>query len=282
MDEQERREAFRRLVGTSLKSRGSGFPSLTELNDAIDKAIQAAPIFDIPVDIAWVAEQRDELRQTYIVTFDLGEVLTDDQCKPWLEAARASITPYYWDRYRKYLIDEKDWNPGVVDIMDKETERVLDLSGDPAAEGAWDRRGLVMGHVQSGKTANYIGLITKAADAGYKTIIVIAGIQNLLRNQTQGRIDEGFIGYDSVRFAEVDRAEEALIGAGRLDHERRPMTLTNRFKDFSKNAMLGTPLENQSEPVVFVVKKNSRVLKTLLSWLRHNGLTAGEEPDALD
>ena len=57
---------------------------------------------------------------------------------------------------------------------------------------------MVMGHVQSGKTANYTGLVCKAADAGYKVIVIIAGIHNNLRNQTQRRIDEGFIGLDST------------------------------------------------------------------------------------
>ncbi len=47
-----------------------------------------------------------------------------------------------------------------------------------------------MGHVQSGKTANYIGVATKAADAGYRVIVIIAGVQNKLRDQTQRRVDE--------------------------------------------------------------------------------------------
>ena len=68
---------------------------------------------------------------------------------------------------------------------------------DPKRDGSWDRRGLVVGEVQSGKTANYTGLICKAADAGYKLIIVLAGMFNDLRAQTQQRLDEGFIGYDS-------------------------------------------------------------------------------------
>ena len=55
-----------------------------------------------------------------------------------------------------------------------------------------NRRGLVMGHVQSGKTANYCGLVCKAADAGYKVIIVLSGVHNSLRSQTQIRVEEGF------------------------------------------------------------------------------------------
>ncbi len=51
--------------------------------------------------------------------------------------------------------------------------------------------------MQSGKTANYIGLICKAADAGYKLIVILAGIDNGLRSQTQLRVDEGFLGFDT-------------------------------------------------------------------------------------
>lgn len=61
------------------------------------------------------------------------------------------------------------------------------------------RNSTVKVNVQSGKTANYTGVICKAADAGYRLIIVIADMHNNLRNQTQMRIDEGFVGRDSAR-----------------------------------------------------------------------------------
>ena len=101
---------------------------------------------------------------------------------------------------------------------------------DPADSSEKDRRGLVIGHVQSGKTANYIGLVTKAADAGYKFIIVIAGIHNNLRKQTQQRIDEGFVGRDST----PDTGRK-FIGVGLLNKNRKfPVSLTNTSQDFTK------------------------------------------------
>ena len=60
----------------------------------------------------------------------------------------------------------------VVDGLDESTSDILGLLEDPLRADPWDRRGLVVGHVQSGKTSNYTGLINKAADAGYKIIIV--------------------------------------------------------------------------------------------------------------
>ena len=75
---------------------------------------------------------------------------------------------------------------------------------------------MVVGHVQSGKTANYTGLICKAADAGYRLVIVIAGIHNNLRNQTQERIDEGFAGIDTEVSKAKNSASKHVIGVGKF------------------------------------------------------------------
>ncbi len=93
----------------------------------------------------------------------------------WLDSARKRDWRY-WARYAGYL--ERKLAPDVVDALDKSTDGILGLLEDPKREGAWDRRGLVVGHVQSGKTGNYSGLVCKAADAGYKIIIVLAGMHN--------------------------------------------------------------------------------------------------------
>src|SRR5690606_24099363 len=79
---------------------------------------------------------------------------------------------------------------------------------------------------QSGKTANYTGLICKAADAGYKIIIVLAGLHNNLRTQTQIRLDEGFLGFATI----ADAEELPAVGVGLIDAdiEIRPNAATNR------------------------------------------------------
>src|SRR3546814_12057937 len=83
----------------------------------------------------------------------------------------------------------------VIIAMDEVTDRVLDRMGNPGENAAWERKGMVVGHVQSGKTANYTGLICKAADAGSRLIVVIAGIHNNLRNQ---RTEERRVGKKGV------------------------------------------------------------------------------------
>lgn len=211
------------------------------------------------------------------VTMTVGAVLTEKGYEPWLEAARPKITPYYWDRYKKLLM-QKRYSGQVVAAMDEVTDRILGLLENPAKDGPWDRRGMVVGHVQSGKTANYTGLLCKAADAGYKIIIVIAGIHNNLRNQTQMRIDEGFVGRDSAKRAS---GRDNHIGVGLFDRTHQPWTFTTSNRDFNKLGANqgGGKLSDLSVPAVFVIKKNGNTLKNLLEWLREYN-ARGETVDA--
>ena len=210
------------------------------------------------------------------ITQHLGSILIERDHRPWLDAARARIEPYYWNRYRQHLIQE-GFPTAAITTLDDVTDRVLGLMQDPLRDGPWDRRGMVVGHVQSGKTANYAGLICKAADAGYKLIVVIAGVHNNLRSQTQRRIDEGFVGRDSARL--LSRQNDMFVGVGRFDHTRRPVTFTNTTRDFNKTTAtsVGIRLQDLTEPAVFVIKKNSSTLKNLLEWVREHSARGGGE-----
>ena len=214
------------------------------------------------------------LETRHDVTMTMGSVLTASDYKPWLESTAASLDFHYWNRYRK-LLEEKRLSSQVLSTLNADTDRTLGLLEDPQKEGPWSRRGMVVGHVQSGKTANYTGLICKAADAGYRLIIVIAGVHNKLRNQTQKRIDEGFVGRDSARL--LSRREDRFVGVGRFDARRRPVTFTNSVRDFNKSMAtgVGIPLHNLNEPAVFVIKKNSNTLKNLLEWLQEHNASRG-------
>ena len=216
------------------------------------------------------------LEERVSITQHLGSVLIERDHRPWLDSARARIDPYYWSRYRQHLIQE-GFPSASITTLDEVTDRVLGLMQDPLRGGSWDRRGMVVGHVQSGKTANYTGIICKAADAGYKLIVVIAGVHNNLRSQTQRRIDEGFVGRDSARL--LSRQDDMFVGVGRFDHTRRPVTFTNTIRDFNKATAtgVGIPLQNLTEPAVFVIKKNSNTLKNLLEWLREHSARGGGE-----
>ncbi len=202
-----------------------------------------------------------------------GAALQDTGFEPWLEDARAGLDPYYWDRYHKLLVS-KDFSAHVLATLDDVTDRILGFLENPTRPGEWDRRGMVVGHVQSGKTANYTGLVCKAADAGYKVIVIIAGIHNNLRNQTQRRIDEGFVGFDSTsNLLRKTLPSQSVVGVGRFDFRRRPAAFTTSQRDFSKTIAdsVGVPLQNLVEPAVFVIKKNTSTLRNLIEWLTaHN------------
>ena len=147
----------------------------------------------------------------------------------WLTAARKRDWPY-WRRYADYL--ESKLSEKVVDGLDEATNDILALLEDPQRSDPWDRRGLVVGHVQSGKTSNYSGLICKAADAGYKIIIVLAGMHNNLRSQTQIRLEESFLGYETTS----DRNIGMPIGVAEFGEDLKPNSATTRANngDFNK------------------------------------------------
>lgn len=222
-----------------------------------------------------------ELEERVGISMGLGAIVEDQELKPWLHDARAKglIEPYYWKRYEQ-LLRSKRMPRDVIIAMDEVTDRVLDRMGNPGENSAWERKGMVVGHVQSGKTANYSGLICKAADAGYRLIVVIAGIHNNLRNQTQARIDEGFIGRDTGRLEQrKGKARPRTIGVGNFDDRRVPVSLTNTIKDFNKaTATTNTSqISSYAVPVVLVIKKNSRTLGNLVDWLKEHSVSRGSE-----
>ena len=187
--------------------------------------------------------------------------------KDWLTQAYKQDWRY-WQRYREWL--ERKLSRNAVDALDGSTDSVLSLLENPLREGPWDRRGLVVGHVQSGKTSHYSGLICKAADAGYKIVIVLAGLHNNLRAQTQHRLDEAFLGY---RTSAIDGDALVPIGVGEIDSDQsiRPNYATNRTEmgDFSTRIARNLGITPEQRPWLFVVKKNKTVLARLLGWIRN-------------
>jgi len=182
----------------------------------------------------------------------------------WLNAARKKDW-HYWRRYRDY--QESKLSDVVVDGLDESTSDILGLLEDPLRADPWDRRGLVVGHVQSGKTSNYTGLINKAADAGYKIIIVLAGLHNNLRSQTQIRLEEGFLGYETTPGGDPG----ASIGVAAFGEDLKTNSATTRAEngDFSKAISKHFHgISPEERPWVFVVKKQKTVLTELLNWIQ--------------
>ena len=129
-----------------------------------------------------------------------------------------------------------------------------------------------MGDVQSGKTANYTAISNKAADTGYRIIIVLAGMMENLRQQTQSRLDAEFSGRKSEYYLDPKAEQEIKnlpVGVGRYGVQKRIAAFTSVSKDFDINVLKSNDLNLQSvsDPVVLVVKKNKRILNNLIKWL---------------
>ncbi len=216
-------------------------------------------------------EARRLLHARFAIRMDLGETLTGvDEHEKWLDVRRGSIDPFYWTRYREMLVNG-GWSPRVAATLDRSTDELLDLLGDPSGKNPWKRRGLVVGDVQSGKTASYAALICKAADAGYRMVILLTGTLENVRRQTQERLDAAFIGFDSRDFlGNAQLKHKRHIGVGLINGRRDGVVFTSRENDFRKNAAsaLNISLDAVREPVLVVTKKNKGVLNRLSSWLR--------------
>ena len=192
---------------------------------------------------------------------------SDTGHEAWLVSSRKKDWRY-WPRYRAWL--DGKLAAKAIDAMDESTDTVLGLLEDPDRNGSWDRRGLVVGQIQSGKTGHYAGLLCKAADAGYKIVIVVAGLHNNLRSQTQMRLDEGFLGYET----KPNERDIQPIGVGTIDTDLsiRPNFATNRTNggDFTAKVARNLGISPEQRPWLFVVKKNKTVLERLFRWIRNH------------
>ncbi|MEC9346638.1 MAG: Z1 domain-containing protein [Pseudomonadota bacterium] len=270
------------LEGLALMQLGMlpGPHTAASVRDVISQ-IRSMPMFAGKVNDQEAEDVARLIEEKQGISMGLGAIVDAEDFRPWLHDAKINgeIREFYWPRYRQ-LLSQKGLPKSVIDATDEVTDRVLDRLGNPRNLSPWSRLGMVVGHVQSGKTANYTGLVCKAADAGYRLIIVVAGIHNNLRNQTQARIDEGFIGRDTGRLAHPNKAQrQKIIGVGQFDQREFPVSLTNTLKDFNK----ATATSNTSQigqynvPVVLVIKKNSSTLKSLIDWLKEHSVQQGTQ-----
>lgn len=213
---------------------------------------------------------RLELAEVLMADFSVGKgeiTILKDNIEPWLNDVRGKISWELWNRYKSFL-QEKDPSFPISDLDDF-TDKILDKCQNPQKTGPWDRRGMVVGHVQSGKTSNYVGLINKAVDAGYKLVIIIAGTMNSLRRQTQERVDEGFIGTHSAKGTSIG------VGKYKIGVTIYPLTSSSIIPDgdfdLKTATKKGIPIGNN--PVVLVIKKNKDILENLIDWLASNSNT---------
>lgn len=214
-----------------------------------------------------------ELQTIYSTQIETFRILVGrERRQPWLNDFKANGQSEwkFWKRYKEYL-ENKGFAPRIIENLDILTDRILDNMFNPKLNDiVLDKKGLVVGQVQSGKTANYSGLICKAADAGFNFIIVLAGIHNNLRSQTQARLDEGFLGFDTQFERVYANNAQNKIGVGRSTFYpnlvAHSITTSEEKGDFTKRAA-GIVNFNTADPILLVLKKNVSVLRRLYTWL---------------
>lgn len=213
---------------------------------------------------------RDILNNKNEIIISEGVTISDP--KEHIEWSPAEIKYFYWSHLSNFLSIEllrkhtDSTAAKILKSLDHETGKILENMEDPRRD-EFTSKGLVVGYVQSGKTQNFTGLIAKSADAGYRLIVVLAGMYNSLRQQTQVRIDKELTGYNTLNLNEsfVDWADNSktwvpLTSAGScIDSNSGEFGVYHKsFNDIFKRT---------GPPVIAVMKKNSSVLKKFLAWI---------------
>jgi len=223
---------------------------------------------------AWLFRKLESLHAVIVGTPDFLDSKTDHE--DWFNPStntpiRRAIDWHFWDHYKEYMTTRKGWPKNVVNSIDSLSSEIISRIEDPTRDGGWDRRGMVMGSVQSGKTANYTAVITKAADVGYKLFIVLAGVHNSLRSQTQSRLNDEFLGYDIDKVQRLTGSEKR-IGVRTLFKDHNivyTLTSSDEKGDFNKvvASQSGVPLSPDGPPIILVIKKNVSILQNLIKWV---------------
>lgn len=239
--------------------------SLTETD--VDSYIKTA-LSMMPTGCSWeeINTAKKDITYYYLIYSDPGKsIVADYEEEKWYDKAKErGIDPKFWNRYKNYLIDEKHFNPNIVATLGDDTldMKLMNYIGNPKSEGDFLKRGLIIGDVQSGKTSTYIGFMCKAADAGYRVFILLTGTIESLRQQTQERVEEGFIGVNMSA-----QNGETRVGVGRDNKPIMARALTSREADFNSNVDKIAVTLGSSDAVVFVIKKQKNILENLRDWL---------------
>lgn len=257
---------------------GDTLPTIEQIYEEADTMRMAFSIM-YPLD----EEEYKQVKQ-YLETnilHRIGNIISlkghDSEHKSWYFIS--DNDGFYWNRYRQYLLNNKHWGIEVVNRLNETTNNIMDDLGNPMdRDRQFQRRGLLLGDVQSGKTATYTAICNKAADSHYKVIIVLAGLMENLRVQTQERLDAEFVGIES-KYTLDKKAETEIknkpVGVGcipPLNTNKRVSCFTSVATDFNRNTLkaLGLSLTSLKGTALFVVKKNKSVLDNLYKWLLDN------------
>lgn len=148
-------------------------------------------------------------------------VVISEEFQAWYSAERRSEESFYWSTYERYLLEVRGWRGDSVERLGEATTSVVERLSDPRRPQAYQSKGLVVGYVQSGKTAHFTGVIAKAIDAGYRLVIVLTGTIDLLRQQTQRRLDMELVGVENIiRHSDASERDRDYVDDPEWDGDR--------------------------------------------------------------
>ena len=215
-----------------------------------------------------------DIEYEYKVVHNKGQAIFNeyDEKREWYSNMEIQDN-FFWSRYKDYLINHSSISRISINLLDDVTlPDIMNCLGNPndSLEKPRLRRGLIIGDVQSGKTATYTGLICKAADSGYKVVILLTGITENLRRQTQERIDEGIVGMTLKKEGKIEKY--LRVGVGLDNKQIKATSVTSTLNDFVGNCNKITMSLANNSLVLFVIKKNVSVLQRLYNWLREQNI----------
>ena len=200
------------------------------------------------------------------VDIEPASALTKENKETWLTSKRTeSIAWNYTDRYIK-ILEASGRSDAVVNETKVSSLDIMSRLGDPKSPDEFYIKGLVVGEVQSGKTGNFNGVINRAIDSGYKLIIVLSGIMEDLRSQTQQRIEADIVGEG----IDLDTTQNVTKGVGKISRFghlggsdiEQVVSITSFKTDFKKG--LADTNFSLNHTNILVCKKNIGVLRNLV------------------
>lgn len=266
MNSELKNQIIKVLYGVT--GRADKLTSIDEKRKLYEKYLQNNLLFlDLDENIDIESPEIQEIITDYFLKMTVKDpiVFDEDGYIPWLDSNRKDIARDFYNRYENYLFAFKEWTPGTIASLKKTSDIILDHMANPKTKNYFNKKGLVVGDIQSGKTANYTAVINKAIDAGYKIIIVLAGLTKDLRNQTQKRLDSEVLGYETKT-----NGKGKSIGVGTIKPLNiEGLTYSDDEKDFGdmKKYFSTHTLDDRLNPIVAIVKKNTSVLNHLNKFL---------------
>ena len=245
-----------------------------KLEDIDSYINQAVMLSKLDCDEAAKTRLFIDMEYEYKIVHNKGQAIFNDygEKREWYSNLKIQDN-FFWSRYKDYLINHSSISRISINLLDDITlPDIMNCLGNPndALDKPRLRRGLIIGDVQSGKTATYTGLICKAADAGYKVVILLTGITENLRRQTQERIDEGIVGITLKKEGKIEKYPR--VGVGLDNKQIKATSVTSTLNDFVGNCNKITMSLASNSLVLFVIKKNVSVLQRLFNWLREQNI----------